>query len=45
MDPGQGARAILLDRAPADIVGGNRSRLADGDQMMYLREVWRQPFA
>ena len=45
LDPGQGARAILLDRAPSDIVGGNRSQLADGDQMMYLREVWRQPFA
>jgi len=44
LDPGQGARAILLDRAPADIVGGNRSRIADGDQMMYLREVWRRPF-
>jgi Protein of unknown function (DUF3500) len=44
LDPGRAARAILLDRAPADIVGGNRSRLADGDQMMYLRDVWRQPF-
>jgi hypothetical protein len=44
LDPGQGARAILLDRAPSDIVGGNRSRLADGDQMMYLRELWRRPF-
>lgn len=45
LDAGQGARAILLDRAPSDIVGGNRSRLADGDQMMHLREVWRRPFA
>jgi Protein of unknown function (DUF3500) len=44
LDPGQAARAILLDRAPADIIGGNRSRVADGDQMMYLRDVWRQPF-
>src|SRR5271170_5563282 len=44
LDPGQGARAILLDRAPSDIVGGNRSRLADGDQMMYLSELWRRPF-
>jgi hypothetical protein len=41
---GQAAAAILLDRAPADIIGGNRSRIADGDQMMYLREVWRRPF-
>ena len=37
LDPGQAARAVLLDRAPADIVGGNRAHLADGDQMMYLR--------
>jgi len=44
LGPGQAARATLLDRAPADIVGGNRSRLADGDQMMYLRELWRRPF-
>ena len=44
LDPGRAARATLLDRAPADIVGGNRSSLADGDQMLYLRDVWRQPF-
>jgi Protein of unknown function (DUF3500) len=42
--PGQAAEAVLLDRAPADIIGGNRSRIADGDQMMYLRELWRRPF-
>jgi hypothetical protein len=41
---GQAAEAILLDRAPADIVGGNRSRIAAGDRMMYLRELWRRPF-
>jgi hypothetical protein len=44
LDPAQADRATLLDRAPADIVGGNRSRLADGDQMLYLRDVWRHPF-
>jgi hypothetical protein len=44
LDPGRAARATLLDRAPADIVGGNRAQIADGDQMMYLRDVWRQPF-
>jgi Protein of unknown function (DUF3500) len=44
LDVDQGARAVLLDRAPADIVGGNRASLADGDRMMYLREVWRRPF-
>jgi hypothetical protein len=44
LDPGRAARAILLDRAPADIVGGNRTRLADGEQMMPLRDLWRGPF-
>ena len=44
LDPGQAARAILLDRAPWDIVGGNRARLAAGDQIMYLRDLWRRPF-
>jgi hypothetical protein len=44
LDPAQAGRAVLLDRAPADIVGGNRPRLADGDRMMYLRDVWRRPF-
>ena len=44
LDPGQAARAILLGRAPADIVGGNRARMANGDQMMYLRDLWRRPF-
>jgi len=44
LDPAQLAVAVLLDRAPADIVGGNRARLVDGDRMMYLREVWRGPF-
>jgi len=44
LDPGRAGRATLLDRAPADIVGGNRAHLADGDQMMYLRDVWRRPF-
>ena len=44
LDPGQATRALLLDRAPADIVGGNRARLAAGDRMMYLRDLWRRPF-
>src|ERR1700683_4434862 len=41
--PAQAGRAILLDRAPADIVGGNRSRLADGDRMLDLRDGWGTP--
>jgi len=38
------ARAVLLDRAPSDIVGGNRSRLSDGDRMVQLPDVWRERF-
>jgi len=44
LDTGQAARAILLDRAPSDIIGGNRSRLADGDEMIHLRDIWRGHF-
>ena len=44
LDPDRAARATLLNRAPSDIIGGNRSRIADGDQMMYLRDLWRRPF-
>jgi hypothetical protein len=44
LGPGRAAQATLLDRAPSDIVGGNRPRLSPGDQMMYLRELWRKPF-
>ena len=45
LDPARAARATLLDRAPSDIVGGNRPHLADGDQMMYLRDLWSRPFS
>ncbi len=37
-------RAVLLDRAPSDIIGGNRTRLADGDQMLPLTDIWRGRF-
>jgi hypothetical protein len=39
LDPGRASRATLLDRAPADIVGGNRARLADDDQAMRLDDL------
>ena len=38
LDPERAARATLLDRAPSDIVGGNRSRLAAGDQALWSQE-------
>ena len=44
LDPERATRAILLDRAPADIVGGNRTHLSDGDQMIHLRDIWRGHF-
>jgi len=40
----QAARAVLLDRAPADIIGGNRAQLSEGDQMILLRDLWRGYF-
>ncbi|PKW16768.1 DUF3500 domain-containing protein [Saccharopolyspora spinosa] len=39
------SRAVVHDRAPSDIIGGNRSHLADGDQMLPLGEVWRGHFS
>jgi hypothetical protein len=44
MDADLAARATLLDRAPADLIGGNRARISDGDTMIYLRDLWRQRF-
>lgn len=37
-------RAVLLDRAPSDIVGGNRSRITHGDEMILLPDIWRGHF-
>jgi Protein of unknown function (DUF3500) len=42
--PEAAARAVLIPRAPSDIVGGNRSRLGDGDELVPLGGVWRGPF-
>ena len=45
LDAAQARQAILLDRAPWEIVGGNRSEIADGDQTLHLRDLWRGHFA
>jgi len=45
LDPDQAARAVLLDRAPSDIVGANRSQLSEGDELIHLRDIWRGLFA
>ena len=44
LPPDLASRATLLDRAPSDIVGGNRPRLADGDEMLLLDELFRNRF-
>ena len=36
--------ALVSSVPPTDIIGGNRSRLADGDRMLPLPEVWRGRF-
>jgi len=43
--PELAARAVLLPTAPSDIVGGNRTRLADGDELIPLAGVWRDRFS
>ncbi|WP_214367623.1 DUF3500 domain-containing protein [Pseudonocardia sp. H11422] len=44
LPPELAARAVLLDRAPSDIVAGNRARIADGDEMLHLPDIWRGRF-
>jgi hypothetical protein len=45
LPPALAERALLLPRAPSDIVGGNRTRLAEGDRVIPLSGVWRGRFA
>jgi Protein of unknown function (DUF3500) len=44
LGPDAEAVATLHSRAPSDIVGGNRPRLADGDEMIRLRHIWNGDF-
>jgi hypothetical protein len=44
LDRDQRRRVLLLDQAPTDIVGGNRTRIAAGDRMLRLPDVWRGQF-
>jgi plasmid stability protein len=37
-------RALLLPKAPGDIIGGNRTTLADGDRVLSLVDIMRAPF-
>ena len=36
--------ALLAPHAPTDIVGVNRTRIADGDRALPLPRIWRAPF-
>lgn len=45
LDPELAARAVLLPRAPSDIVGGNRTRIGEGDEVIPLSGIWRGRFA
>ena len=44
LGPDGEAAATLHSRAPSDIVGGNRPRLTDGDEMIRLRHIWNGNF-
>lgn len=44
LSPALARDALLLPRAPSDIVGGNRTSLADGDRVIPLAGLWRGPF-
>ena len=44
LTPAHRERAVLLPQAPSDIVGGNRPRVADGDEMLLLPDIWRGHF-
>jgi hypothetical protein len=35
------SRAVLLDKAPPDLVTANRTRVADGDRQVPLSGIWR----
>ncbi len=37
-------RALLLPKAPGDIVGANRTTLSEGDRVLSLVDIWRAPF-
>lgn len=44
LDEAQRAAAVLSPAPPADLVGANRPRVADGDRPADLIDVWRTPF-
>lgn len=45
LPPDLAAQAVLLDRAPSDIVAGNRTVPRAGDEVIPLAGIWRDRFA
>jgi hypothetical protein len=43
LPPELAAQAVLLDRAPSDVVTANRSTVSPGDQVIPLSGIWRDP--
>jgi hypothetical protein len=41
LSPGLAARAVLLPRAPSDLVTANRTRVGPGDRVVPLAGIWR----
>jgi hypothetical protein len=44
LSPELASQAVLLDRAPSDIIGGNRTRVTEGDEMILLDGLFRGRF-
>jgi hypothetical protein len=44
LPPDLSARAVLLDRAPSDIVSGNRTLVGEGDRMILVEDLFRSRF-
>ena len=44
LDAERAARAVLIPRAPGDIVGANRTRIAEGATTLPLSDIWRGRF-
>ncbi|MFC4944571.1 DUF3500 domain-containing protein [Pseudonocardia sp. GCM10023141] len=44
LKPDLAAAALLVPRAPTDIIGANRSRITEGDELIPLVGIWRAPF-
>ncbi len=43
LTPELAARAVLVPRAPSDLVTANRTRVAAGDRVIPLAGIWRDP--